>query len=67
MNEKKDKRGRPLTFQSNDRKHFAKLMRQHGVRGAQRMSNVPVSIDTLVKIAREFDIVFKKGNRPKAA
>ena len=67
MSEKHDKRGRRLTFQPNDRMHFAKLMRQHGVRGAQRMSDVPVSINTLIRIAREFDIVFKKGKRRKAA
>ena len=42
-------------------------MRKHGVRGAQRMSDVPVCINTLIKIAREFDIVFKKGKRRKVA
>ena len=65
--EEKRKRGRPPTFQSEDRKRFAELIRQHGIRGTIRISEVPICNMTLIKIAREFGISLKMGKRKKAA
>lgn len=64
---KKKKRGRPQTFNRRDRRAFANLIRLHGARRAREVSNKPVSVHTLLKIAREFEIELKKGRRPKAA
>ena len=60
-------RGRPPTFSPRDRQQFAELLRIHGLRGAREVSTVPISIDTLLKIAREFNIALKKGRRPRQA
>lgn len=62
---KKRKRGRPDTFKCSTRKKFARLIREHGARGASAVSDVPVSLSTLLTIAREFDIELKKGRRPR--
>jgi hypothetical protein len=61
------KRGRPPTFESETRKMLAGLIRQHGARRAQEFAPVPVSVGTLLKIAREHGITLKKGRRPKRA
>lgn len=61
------KRGRPQTFQMEDRRRFAELIRQHGIRGAKRVSEVSISRSTLIKICREFGIALKKGKRGKKA
>ena len=60
-------RGRPLTFQYDDRRRLAELMRIHGARPTMELSQVTISLQTLIKIAREFDIELKKGRRPKRA
>ncbi len=61
------KRGRPFTFQVHRREQFAELIRQHGARRAGELSEIPISIATLLKIAREFGIELKKGRRPRQA
>lgn len=61
------KRGRPPTFESETRKTLADVIRQHGARGAREFALVPVSIATLLKIAREHGIILKSGRRPKRA
>ena len=58
-------RGRPPTFTSEDREYFAELIRECGVRGAQRQSKLSVSKATLIGVAREHGIVMKKGKRPR--
>ena len=54
-------------FELQDREKFAELIRQHGIRGAQRVSEVPICCGTLIKIAREFGISLQIGKRKKAA
>ncbi len=56
-------RGRPPTFDLVARQYFAELLRVHGARRAREMSEIPISVQTLLKIAREFGIPLKKGRR----
>jgi hypothetical protein len=65
--EKKRRRGRPPTFLPADRKYLAKLIQKNGIAGAQRKAKMRVGSCTLIKIAREFEIVLHKGRRPKSA
>jgi transposase-like protein len=65
--EKKDRRGAKPKFSPEERAYLANLIRQHGIRGAQRNASMPVCQKTLASIAREFGIQFAKGRRPKAA
>ncbi|MFQ5731638.1 MAG: hypothetical protein ACE5KM_06770 [Planctomycetaceae bacterium] len=58
-----ERRGRP--YPAADRIRFAELIRIHGARGARELLNRSVSLDTLLKIAREFQIVLRKGRRPR--
>ena len=60
---KQDARGRPFTFAVDERARLAELIRQYGIRGAQRVAGVPISIETLIKIGREFNIKLPKGRR----
>lgn len=60
------KRGRPFTFSDAERQKLAELIRQHGARGAQRVSWTPISLSTLLEVAREFEIELKKGRRRAA-
>lgn len=64
---RKKKRGRPFTFKLSHRRRLAELVRNYGARGAQAASATPVSIGTLLTIAREFEIELKKGRRPRKA
>jgi len=64
---RKRRRGRPVTYEFRDRRHFAELIRQYGARGARKKSANVVCNHTLLKIAREFGIELKKGRRPRAA
>jgi len=64
---KKKKPGRPPTFTRRDRQYFADLIRLHGARKAHEISKKPVSVHTLLKVAREFEIELQKGRRPMAA
>lgn len=61
------KRGRPPTFHPQHRQYFAELIRQYGVHGARHVSKLRVCHATLIKIAREFGIVLKKGRRSRKA
>lgn len=63
----KPRRGRPPTFLQRDRKYLAKLIREHGIAGARRVAKFPICQQTLIKIARDFEIVIRKGRRPKSA
>ena len=65
--EKRDGRGRKPKFFPEDRKNLAELIRQHGIRGAQRHAGMPVCRTTLAKIAREYGIQFTRGRRPNTA
>ena len=58
-------RGRPRTFQFEDRQKLAELISAHGIRGTKSVSKV--SLPTLIKIAREFGVTLKIGKRKKAA
>lgn len=59
-------RGRPKTFTLSEREYLAELIRQHGIRGSQRVSTIPVSMPTLTRIGREFGMVLPKGKRRSA-
>ena len=61
------KRGRPRTFSRDDREYLAELIRQYGIRGARRRTAGFVSQNTLIKIARDFEIQLSKGRRPRSA
>ena len=63
----KRKRGRPATFLREDREYLAELIREHGIRGAHRKAAFSVSLATMLKIAREFEIQLSKGRRPRKA
>ena len=64
---KKRHQGRPPTFLPADRNYLAELIRKHGITGAQQQSKFRVGNGTLIKVAREFDFVLRKGRRPKIA
>ncbi len=64
---RKNRPGRPLTFRIAQRRKLAELVRQHGARGAKEVAPVPISVGTLLKIAKEFGIVLKHGRRPRKA
>ena len=55
--------GHRLKFDSNRRALLAELIRQHGARGAILHAPEPVSLKTMLRIAREFEIPLKKGRR----
>lgn len=57
--------GRPMTFDLKMRRKMARLILRHGIRGAERFSPVPISVGTLIKIAREHGVELKKGKRPQ--
>lgn len=63
----KENRGRPPTFLADERARLADLIRLHGIRGTQRTAGVSISINTLVKIGREFNIPLPKGRGRRAA
>ena len=56
-------RGRPPTFNLETRQMLAELIRQHGAAGARKLSSIPISLATLLTIAREFGVELKKGRR----
>jgi len=60
-------RGRPQTFNYEDRRNLAELIRRHGARSTKAIAETPISIPTLLKIAREFDVELTKGRRPRKA
>lgn len=58
-------RGRPLTFQPELRRQLATLIERYGAHGARVRSPVPITVPSLLKIAREFGIRLRKGRRPQ--
>ncbi len=67
MTELNRRRGRPVTYDHTRRAELAELIRRHGARGTQAVVPAPISIHTLLDIAREFDVPLKKGRRPSRA
>ncbi len=63
----KKRRGRPPTFRRSDRRKFADMIRRHGARRTRELASMSISVNTLLKIAREFDIELNKGRRPRTA
>jgi hypothetical protein len=59
--------GRRRVYTITERRRFADLIRQHGARGAREETSRQICLNTLLKIAREFQIELKKGRRPRAA
>ena len=64
---KADGRGRPVTFQLEERQRLAELIQVYGARPTKDLAGVPISVPTLLKIAKEFDINLKKGRRSREA
>jgi hypothetical protein len=46
---------------------LAELIREHGIRGTQRVAGVPISINALIKIGREFHIQMPHGRGGRRA
>jgi hypothetical protein len=61
------RRGRPPTFTTEQREQFAGLIWVYGARGTLEVSTIPISLPTLLKIAREFQIPLKHGRRQRRA
>lgn len=61
------KRGRSFTFTIRQRVEFAEMIREYGARGTCERSTVPICLQTVLKIAREFQIPLQKGRRPHRA
>ena len=61
------RRGRPLTFQPETRRQLATLVERYGASGARERSPVPITVPSLLKIAREFGIRLKKGRRRESS
>lgn len=57
------KQGRPFTYSCEPRSHFAELIRQHGARRTRELSGRCISLSTLLKIARDFQVPLKRGRR----
>ena len=56
-----------LKFDGGQRALLAELIRRHGARGAIVHAPEPVSLKTMLRIAREFEIPLQTGRRPKRA
>lgn len=58
--------GRPPVFTPMQRRHMAKVIRQHGLaigRAVLANEGVSVSLPTLARVAREHGIQLKRGRR----
>ena len=62
-----DRRRGHFKFVGRQREQLAELIRQHGARGAIAHAPEPVCLETVLKIAREFQIPLKKGRRLRRA
>ena len=62
-----DRRRGHFKFEGIKRQQLADLIRQHGARGAIAHAPEPVCLETVLKIAREFQIPLKKGRRLRRA
>ncbi len=56
-----------MKFDGDRRALLAELIRQHGARGAVAHAPESISLKTMLKIAREFEIPLRKGRRSKRA
>lgn len=63
MAKPKPHHGRPFTFDEEMRQALATLVLRYGATKAKELSPVSVSVSTLLKIAREFDIRLRKGRK----
>lgn len=59
--------GRRPKFVGEQRAELAELIRQHGARGAIAHAPEPICLQTVLKIAKEFEIPLKHGRRPRRA
>lgn len=57
------KQGRPPTYPEEQRSQLAEAIRQRGARGTRELIGRTISLSTLLKIAREFDVPLKRGRR----
>ncbi len=62
-----ENRGRRRTYKYPDRKRMANLIREHGARGTREVLSRQICLNTLLAIAKEFEIELKKGRRPRRA
>jgi len=60
-----ENRVRPRTYKYPDRKRIADLIRQHGARGTRELLARQICHNTLLIIAKEFNIELKVGRRPR--
>lgn len=56
-----------MKFDGDGRAQLAELIRQHGARGAIAHAPESISLKTMLRIAREFEIPLRKGRRPRRA
>jgi len=63
----KRRRGRQPTFNEDERRTLAAFILRHGIRETRAVCGISISCGTLLRIAREFGIVLKKGKRPRRA
>lgn len=63
--DRQENRGRRRTYLYSDRKRAAELIREHGARGARKVLPRQMCLNTVLAIAKEFEIVLKKGRRPR--
>lgn len=62
-----ERRGRRPTFDLATRRMLADLIRQHGAKRAKELAPIPISVATLLKIAREHGVELRRGRRPRSA
>jgi len=58
---------RPISFLEEERQYLAEFIELHGISGARQEAKMPVSLATLIKIAREFHLKLPKGRRSEMA
>ena len=63
----KRRRGRAQTFTVPERRLLAHIIRVNGARATRELTGRRISLGTLLKIAKEFDIELKTGRRPRRA
>ena len=63
----KRRRGRAPTFTVPERRLLAHIVRINGARATRELTGRQISLGTLLKIAKEFDIQLKTGRRPSRA
>ena len=61
------KAGRSPTYSVAQRTELAAMIRQHGARGTCERTELPICLQTVLQIAREFQVPLKKGRRSRRA